>query len=144
MRRGLLHDDDGVAAVEFALMLPFFVIFVFGSLDAAYLWHQSHRVEQGLELAASYLSKAPDPDAVRAQARSLAVTGALSGGTARVKGWRTSDVRINVRTLSGDWRGGARVVSLTSEHDYKGFGFLNAVTRQSLKVRASHEERIDA
>lgn len=138
------QNDEGVAAVEFALMLPFFVTFVFGSLDAAYLWHESHRVEQGLELAGSFLAKSSDPDAVRSQARNLAVTGELIGGAPRVKGWAASDVKISVRDIPGDWRGGARVVALTSEHDYRGFGFLRAVTRQSLKVRAAHEERIDA
>jgi Flp pilus assembly protein TadG len=144
--RTIKEDESGVAAVEFALMLPFFVVFLFGSLDAAYLLFQSHRVEQGLELSGSYLSKAPDPQSVSASARQLAVTGELTGGTPRVKGWSASDITVTYRAVSGEFREGdsARVVVISSVHDYKGFGFLNSIMGGGLKIRATHEERIGA
>jgi len=146
INRALRRDEEGVAAVEFALMLPFFVVFLFGSLDTAYLLFQSHRVEQGLELSGSYLSKAQDPQSLSNGAKALAVTGQLSGGTPRIKGWTTSDVSITYRAVSGDFREGdnARVVVISSAHSYKGFGFLNSIMGGDLKIRASHEERIGA
>ena len=127
-------------------MLPFFVVFVFGSLDAANLLYQSHRVEQGLELGGSYLSKAPNPAAVTQTARQLAVTGQLSGGKASVKGWSTSDVSITFRSVAGDFRTGdsGRVAVLSATVNYSGFGFLDSIMGEDLVIRATHEERIDA
>jgi Flp pilus assembly pilin Flp len=58
--------DDGAAAVEFALLLPIFVLLIFGGISAATIYWHSISQAQGARDAARYgatlpLSSAPTP-----------------------------------------------------------------------------------
>ena len=148
MRRlfhSLQREEEGVAAVEVALMLPFFVLLVFGAIDASNLLIQTHRVEQGLALAGGYLSKSQDPGDRIDEAKELAVTGRISGGQPIVKGWSTADVSVSFRSVAGTYRTGTsgRVVRMATSHSYEGFGLLRGLSGARIRVEASHEERID-
>lgn len=152
--RTFADDRDGAAAVEMALMLPFFITLVLGAVDASNLLLETHRVEQGLELGANYAAKSRDPDAVTAQARNVAVTGQASGGASRVSGWVASDVSISITSLCKNSSGAtctadrfrtgtdSRMVVMSSSHTYRGFGLINAIMRGKLTIRATHEERV--
>lgn len=143
----LPDDERGVAVIEAALMLPLLLGFAFAAVDTSNFLAQTHRVEQGLSAAGSYLSKAPAPETLTARAANIAATGSPSGsGGARVPGWNAGDVSITFRTASGDFRTGdtGRVVVLSTLHTYEGFGFLSALSGGRVRIRASHEERVKA
>lgn len=146
--RRFISDSEGVAAVEAALLFPLFLIVVIGAVDASNLLLERQRVEQGLELGANYLAKTRVPDDHFAQARNLAATNQLSaGGTSDVRGWSPSDITITTRDIAAGATAGSvsagRTVILESAHVYRGFGLISAVSRNSVRVRARHEERVD-
>ena len=141
------NDERGVAVIEGALMLPLLVGFAFAAVDTSNFLAQTHRVEQGLSAAGSYLSKAPSPESLTARAANIAATGSPSGaGGARVPGWSAGDIQITFRTESGDFRTGdtGRVVVLSTLHTYQGFGFLSSISGGQVRIRADHEERVKA
>lgn len=148
--RTYLSDVRGVAAVEGALLLPLFLGFVLGAVDTSNLLMERHRVAQGLELGANYLSKTRTPDSLTARARNIAVTGVPSGGASTVRGWSADDVTVTIRDVplpgaDPDTPGPAiaRVAVFETAHTYQGFGFISALSRNTVVVRARHEERID-
>ena len=140
---GFARGREGSAVVELAALLPCLMLVGLGAADSAILLHQSHRVEQGLELAGSYLSKTETPSSHYSQARQLALTGDTSGGSARVSGWQAADITITERGVSGTYRNGARIVRLESSHTYQSpLGFLETALGRDLTVRGVFEVRL--
>ena len=74
--------------------------------------YQEQLVTSGIDDAARYLALSSDPASVTTQAdvKKLAVTGSMSGGEPRVRGWSTFDVTVSVDTVdntAGTYSGGA-------------------------------------
>ena len=139
----LRRDTSGVAAIELGLSLPILMLLGFGAVDGSLLVYQAHQIEQGLELGGAYLAKSPDPGRRAAEARNLAVTGRVSGGTPRVAGWDASHVRVSFRAGETGFRQGrAFVAVLESSHPYEGFGLLKGLWRGELQVVVRHGERV--
>ena len=67
-RRRLLDDDRGASAVEFALIAPLLVIFLFGLFQVGWALHCASSVRYALEESARAVSIDPDLTAAEVQA----------------------------------------------------------------------------
>lgn len=143
--RRLRTDRSGSAVLEAALVAPMLISLGFGCADAGNLLIERHRIKTGLSAGARLLARAPDPPAMEAAARNLAVTGSIAGGSPKVRGWTADEVQVSYRLVanSGAYAGGSqvRVIRLQTQHDYSGFGLLSLVGLDDLTVAAAHEER---
>lgn len=152
-RLNIWRDASGAIAVEAALLFPFLLLLLMGTLDASYMILQNHRMETQLSSAGSYLAKSRAPQNFESQARFLAATGqTLAGGGAIISNWNSSDIQISYRTVNNEsvqgggrtFRGGdhIRIVQLSSEIPYQGLGFLRSIMGERVKLVARYEERI--
>jgi Flp pilus assembly protein TadG len=100
-RRAPCHRDRGAAAVEFALLLPIFVILVFGGLSAGIIfWHQVSSA-QGARDAARYGGTLPISRATSSPAPS---------GEYFIADWLTSLTSVALREAGiGDSNGDGQV-----------------------------------
>jgi len=108
---------------------------------------QTHKMEQGLSAAASYLARAESPASLTTQAKNVALTGRPDGnGQVRVSGWQAGDISLTLRTVqnTGQYRGGSiiQVAELSSRHSYKGLGFIRLATGGTASIQSDHEERL--
>lgn len=141
----------GSAAVEMALVLPFLILLLFGSIELGYYFYNQHQVVKGLRDGARYASRQPFTSigcpggtpvtnaAALTAVRELTRTGQLSGGQPRVRGWEASDITITVNCLTGTLsesglyrnEGNAPRILITTTVDYTPlFGGLGVVTSQ--------------
>jgi Flp pilus assembly protein TadG len=81
-------EDDGAVLVEMALVTPFLLLLSAGVFEFSGIIHTRLLLEAGVEDAARYIARCSDTQATcEANARNLAVNGAVSGGAVRVPGW---------------------------------------------------------
>lgn len=147
-----IADSSGIAAIEAALMFPFLMLTCFGTMDASYLMLQNHKMESGLSAAGNYLSKTRTPGQYESQAKRLATTGQITtGGEKYIQEWSADDITLSYRKIPNtptqdgtSYRGGATIdiIELSSAYTYQGIGFLRSISRGSITVAASHEERL--
>lgn len=148
--KNILLRNDGNVVIEAALILPFLISAGLGAADASYMLLQNHRAESQLTIAATYMSKAHYPQNVENQAKNLAVTGVIgSGGTPLIAGWSSQDINIAYKTVdntSGSYLGGGsvKVVQISTEIPYSGLGIVNSITRNSIKIKVTVEERLSS
>jgi Flp pilus assembly protein TadG len=86
----LAADHRGVAAVEFAIMLPLFLILFAGSVEVARALIQANAIEKALRAAAYYAGRSPLPLSAddEATVENLVKTGTADGsGALLVPGW---------------------------------------------------------
>jgi len=141
------QNTEGAVAVEGAILFPILAIVGFGIVDLSLMLLQTHKMEQGLGAAASYLARAESPSTLTSQAKNIAMTGRPDGsGQARVQGWSPADISLTIRTVpnTGQYRAGSsvKVVELSSEYAYQGLGFIRLATGGSTHIRSDHEERL--
>lgn len=107
--QSLLTCRRGAAAAEMALVLPFLVLLLFGSVDLGYYFYNQHQVVKGVRDGARFAgrqaftaigcngtSAAAIPGDVQTAIREITRTGRISGGTARVPGWENADIALSV------------------------------------------------
>lgn len=142
---------SGSAAVEMALVLPFLIILLFGSVELGYYFYNQHQVLKGLRDGARFASRQPftligcnGTSPVRNSSavtlvQQLTVYGELAVGTPRVAGWKPNEVIVTVDctnvalTNTGIYRnqGNVPIISLTTNIPYRPlFGGLGVVTSQ--------------
>ena len=146
MKMRFLADQRGAAGVEAALVAPVLLAVVMGAGDMGTMLLERHKMKAGLATGARYLAHAPNPTTLETAAKNLAVTGQISGGTATVPTWATSQVTVSYRMISnssGQYIGGPsiRVIRLASSRTYTGFGMLKMVGMSSVPLSVAHEER---
>jgi Flp pilus assembly protein TadG len=100
-----LRDDCGSAAVEMALVVPFFLVLMFGAFDLGNYFLSEHVVVKAVRDGARYASRrgfsdfsctAPSAD-VLDKTRNLVRTGTIaSGGPARLPNWTDGVATITV------------------------------------------------
>jgi Flp pilus assembly protein TadG len=154
---GLLwHDTEGSVVLEAAVAIPVLIPLVFGALEFAWYFQKRQLVESGVRDAARYLARtAPDTTPPTspcdnatfvANAQNIAVTGVVSGGTARVPGWTVGSVDITCPEFdnSGAAYQGAstiyRVRVFTSFPD-PALGFFGILNLTAPNLWALHIER---
>lgn len=155
--RGLLRDQRGVALVEMALVTPFMVLLSAGVFEFSNILHARLLLEAGVEDAARYIARCDrvsNRDTCKAAGKNLAVTGTpLSGGTARVTGWSTTEVTVSYTSTAitvdihglQNYRGAGTsvdVVQVSTSHPYTGSGLWTYLGFGALQLTASHQERI--
>lgn len=102
------RGDRGSAAVEFALILPVFVLLVFGGIEFAYLYNQQVELTGAARSAARVMAISDSPNAAAAAA-AAAVDAAPS-----VNGLTTDDVTFSSATCP---HGGTISVTVSYESD---------------------------
>ena len=113
--RAFLSSERAAAAVEMALILPFAIVLLFGSVEMGYFFYTQHQVVKGVRDGARYASRQnfgyfscastslQDPGGTYASGASMTTTiknvtrtGRTSGGTSRVPGWVDGDITVTV------------------------------------------------
>lgn len=105
MMRRIIKCDEGAAAAEMALVLPFLIVMLFGGMELSYYFYNEHQVMKGVRDGARFASRQPFtaincstaiPGSVQTAIKEVTRTGQLSGGIARVPGWTNADVTVSV------------------------------------------------
>jgi len=96
--RSIWRDHEGSALAEGAVLVPVLIILLLGVYDFSWYFYQQHLIATGLRDAAHYLARSANPSDATTQsdAKNLAVTGQITGGSARVPGWSTSNVQVAI------------------------------------------------
>ena len=104
--QSLLTCRRGAAAAEMALVLPFLVVLLFGSVDLGYYFYNQHQVVKGVRDGARFASRqsftaiscngTTIPGEVETAIKNVTRTGRISGGSARVPGWINDDITVSV------------------------------------------------
>src|SRR5215470_17190127 len=155
----LLHDTDGSALVEGAVLLPLLCVLVFGVYEFSWFFYQQHIASTGIRDAARYLSRAADPcnDASRVwvtaegYAKNLATTGSITGGPPRIRGWSPAMVNLRcsaiVNPIEVDGLQGYRgpqsihVVTVSTRFADPSLGFFRFLGMEPPFISVSHSER---
>src|SRR5260370_40574973 len=98
------RDDEGSVLIEATILMPFLVTLMFGLFEFSWYFHKQQLVESGVRDAARYLARTAQDTSPPTNpcsngtfvtdAKNIAVTGVVSGGTARVPGWTPGSVTI--------------------------------------------------
>jgi Flp pilus assembly protein TadG len=92
-----------------ALIMPFLVVLLFGSVDLGYYFYNQHQVVKGVRDGARFASRqaftsigcngttaVAIPGDVGTAIREITRTGQISNGTPRVPGWENADITLSV------------------------------------------------
>ena len=104
----LRADQDGMAAVEFALFLPVLLIIFVGVTEIGRALYQANSVEKGLRAGAHFAARSefPLPAAVQTAAKNLVKTGDVNGGGSYVtEGWGKAGATLDITVGSYDLNG---------------------------------------
>jgi Flp pilus assembly protein TadG len=148
----LRRDERGTSLIETALVLPFLLTLGLGIFEFGNLLYNYHLISTGVRDAARYLARFDNPASKETEAKQLAVTGSITGGTPRVSWWSTSDVSVgytsvanSVDPVTGErpYRGGntITIVRVSTTVPYGGLGFLTFLGLGSINLNLFHEER---
>lgn len=134
--------------VESAIVLPVFLILVGGVYEFSFFVYQEQLVTSGVRDAARYLTLTANPNSLTDQtdAKNLAVTGSINGGTSRVSGWDTSDVSVAISAVdnrAGTYSGGStiQIVTVSTSFVDPSLGFLGLLGLKKPTISVSHQER---
>lgn len=100
--RRLLHDREGVAAIEFALLAPLLLALLMGTVTLFDLFRASQNVEKATFTAGDILSRQSTINAAYLQSTFSTVT-TLVGGDATQISMRVSSIKRTLSTYSVDW-----------------------------------------
>jgi hypothetical protein len=154
----LRHDTDGSVLVEAAVVLPVMVPLVLGVLEFSWYFQKQQLVESGVRDAARYLARTAedttpptdpcDNATFVANAKSIAVTGVISGGTPRVPGWTTAKITVPCPSTFFDnsastYLGPSKIYLITVSTTFAdpALGFFSALGLTTPNLSASHTER---
>jgi Flp pilus assembly protein TadG len=149
----LRRDERGASLIETALVLPFLLTLGLGVFEFGNLLYKYHLIATGVRDAARYLARFDNPASKETEAKQLAVTGSITGGSPRVVWWSTSQVAVNYTNVPNDpdpvtgerpYRGGntITIVRVSTSVPYGGIGFLSFLGLGStINFSLFHEER---
>lgn len=146
------RNEDGIAAIEGALLFPLLATIGFGVVDSSILMMQTHQLRSGLGTAGNYLSRTTNPEALESRARRIAISGKFDpNADPYIKGMTPEDVVVTYREVSNpesdgerNYRGGdiIRIVNLSTSTEFKGIGLLKTLTGGTLSVAGQYETRL--
>lgn len=136
--RTFWKDREGSALVEATVLTPMLCVLFFGVYEFSNVFYQQHLVSTGVRDAGRYLARVRDPydTACWTNARNLATTGSISGGSLRVSGWNAADVSIGVTGSAGDEQ-----IEVTGSFTYTSLGFLGFLGVSAPAISVTHLER---
>jgi len=150
----LRSNESGAALVEMTLVTPFLLLLCAGVFEFSNILYQRLLIDAGVGDAARYLARCEDTwSTCVANAKNLAVNGKVSGGSARVTGWTTSEVPdptvssyaatdASSSELYLSTTGTVKVVTVTTSMPYSGTGLWSYLGFGTLNITASHQERV--
>ena len=148
------RDRRGAALVEFSLIAPVLITMGMGMLEFGLALYGHHVITTGVHDAARFLARFDDPTVKEAAAKTLAVTGSVSGTTPRLSWVGTSNIGVTYRNITNTanpttglrpYRGPdvLKLVMVSATATYTGFGVLPALgLGSSLAISVAHEERV--
>ncbi|MER8564418.1 pilus assembly protein [Mesorhizobium sp. M0924] len=145
-------EEGGAALVEVAIVAPFVLLLSAGVFEFSNILNTRLLLEAGVEDAARYMARCNDSTNCETYAKNLAVNGAITGGSARVSGWDTSQVNVSKsHFLANDGSGNELYLSSASTVDvvqvstvlpYNGIGFWSYLGFGGIDITVSHQERV--
>jgi Flp pilus assembly protein TadG len=151
--RRLLGEQSGTAAVEAAVALPVLLVLASGVFEISNAVFDHQEIATGVRDAARYLARVTDPTNATSQtyAKNLAVNGVITGGTARVRGWKVGNVTITITAVANapgangepPYRGPnpLNIVTVSTAYLYQQIGLLEAFGLPSPTLNVVHSER---
>ncbi|MDX8509840.1 TadE/TadG family type IV pilus assembly protein [Mesorhizobium captivum] len=152
--RQFRREEGGAALVEIALVVPFVLLLSAGVFEFSNILNTRLLLEAGVEDAARYMARcSSDWDTCSGLAKNLAVNGAVTGGSARVTGWTTTEVTVSKSsTAAVDAATGTQlylsnkstvdVVQVGTSYPYPDVGFWSYLGFGDINLSASHQERV--
>jgi Flp pilus assembly protein TadG len=152
--QSLWRNGEGSALIEGAIIMPLLLVLVLGVFEFSWLIDQQHLISTGIHDAARYIARSVNPNdlTIQKNAKKLAITGAIDGDTARVRGWTTHDVNITYASVNNSvavngmpaFRGGAVIQSVTVSTTFTvpSLGFFGFLGLKPPALRVSHQERV--
>ena len=157
MKRGTRGEgESGAALVELAVVVPVITLIGLGVIEFSNYYYTYQLIQNGVRDAARFAASLPYDSTNKTQndaaIKNLAVTGASTGGTARLSYWKTTDVTVTWGTianpgLSGNlqsyrYNGDVPVVTVSTSFPYQSLGFLGFLKINAITLAASHQERV--
>ena len=158
LRSSFLHNSEGAAAAEMALMLPLLVALLFGGMEGGYYFWSEHRVVKAVRDGARYAGRqsfdqyncgaASVVGATNIAIKNLTRTGTLDGtGAPLIPGWADAQTTVTVapcRTSAdlGLFRGqpnGATRVTVSADVPYQSLASSLGISTAGLRLRASQQ-----
>jgi len=145
--KSIWRNEHGSALLEGAIVLPIFLTLVCGVYEFGFYLYQRQMIAAGIRDATRYLALTDNPNnlAYQVNARNLAVTGSIAGGTARVQGWSTDDVTVDVSMVNNPAisSSGAmvQIVTVSTHFADPSLGFLGLLRLSAPVIHESHQER---
>jgi hypothetical protein len=146
------QKEDGIAAIEGALLFPMLTVIGFGVVDTSILMMQTHQLRTGLGTAGNYLSRTVNPEVLENRAKQIAISGKFDpNASPYIKDMTPADILITYRDVPNPetdglrhYRGGdtVRIVNLSGTTEYKGIGILKIITGGNLSVAGQYETRL--
>ena len=162
-------DRRGAAAVEMALVLPFFMALLFGSIELGnYFWNE-HVLAKGMRNGAVFASRLPIDNfdcstgtptlagTVADQIKQVVATGEVSGGSPRLPRWSEVTFAVNLAcvtqvgptdgrtTLSGIYTlngGKIPVLTISASVPYRSLLSTLGLANPSLHLNATQEAAV--
>jgi Flp pilus assembly protein TadG len=140
------RDRRGVAATEFALILPFFLLLLVGIYEFGSYLAQASSLEKSLRSGAMYAARSALPLSQQklTEIANIVRTGDRSGQQpARIPGWSDASATLSVttRTYSADGQD-VELIRLEASVPYLPLmsGFLSHLGFADLRMRVAHEQ----
>ena len=153
--RRFKRDDNGTALVEMAIVTPFVLLLSAGVFEFSNILNTRMLLDAGVRDAARYMARcSTDWNTCSGYAINLAVNGAITGGSARVTGWTTTEVTIRKsKSLQAiDSATGTElylsptstvdVVEVSTTFPYANLGLWSYLGFGQLNLTVFHQERV--
>jgi Flp pilus assembly protein TadG len=156
----LRRDTEASALVEGAIVVPLLIVLLFGVYEFSWFFYQQHVISFGLRDAARYLARSHDACNINSlswkeaesNAKTLATTGSMSGGPARVRGWTAAQIAISCNQIENSlpaqsanfYRGGSviYIVTVATKFAEPSLGFFGLLGLRSPFISVAHSERV--
>src|SRR5437764_5027164 len=150
--QSLWRNDEGSALIEGAILVPVLLVLVLGVLEFSWLIDQQHLISTGIHDAARYIARSANPRdlTIQSDAKKLATTGAIDGGTSRVRGWTMRDVHIAYTSVNNPvssngltpFRGdpAIQIVTVSTTFTVPSLGFFGFLDLHPPAFPVSHHE----
>ncbi|RWM04913.1 MAG: pilus assembly protein [Mesorhizobium sp.] len=153
--RRFKRDDQGTALVEMAITTPFVLLLSAGVFEFSNILNTRMLLDAGVKDAARYMARcSSDWATCSGLAKNLAVSGTITGGSARVTGWTVNQVSItkSLSTPAIDAATGTElylspttnvdVVQVSTSYPYTGVGLWSYLGFGQITLTVFHQERV--
>ena len=140
------RDRRGVAATEFALLLPFLLLLLVGVYEFGTYLSQASSLEKSLRSGAMFAARSALPltQQTLTQVGNIVRKGDPSGeGPVRISGWNDGSATLSVTTRTHSANGeDVELIKLEASVPFEPLmsGFMSRLGFSDLRMRAAHEQ----